>query len=164
AAGALASDHAALATLVAAVSMLATPILFAASERMVMPVLNRREEPDYDVIDATPTPAIVCGFGRVGQIVGRILRMHNIPFTALERDPGQVDVVRRFGNKVYFGDPARPNLLRAAGAEQARLLVAVQDDMEETMRVVEVTKRNFPNLKVMARSRNRRHTHLLMDR
>ncbi|HXT79482.1 MAG TPA: monovalent cation:proton antiporter-2 (CPA2) family protein [Acetobacteraceae bacterium] len=164
AAGALASDHAALATLVAAVSMLATPILFAASERMVMPLLNRREEPDYDVIDATPTPAIVCGFGRVGQIVGRILRMHNIPFTALERDPGQVDVVRRFGNKVYFGDPTREGVLRAAGAEQAKLLVVALDHVEDTLRTIEVAKRHFPDLAIVARARNRRHAHVLMAR
>ena len=66
---------------------------------------------------------IICGFGRFGQIVGRVLRMHGIAFTALERDSGQVEVVRRFGNKVYFGDPTRPDMLRAAGAEQAKLLI-----------------------------------------
>ena len=76
----------------------------------------------------SPTPVIICGFGRFGQIVGRVLRMHGIGFTALERDPGQVEVVRRFGNKVYFGDPTRPDVLRAAGAEQAKLLVVALDD------------------------------------
>ncbi len=161
---ALGQGTADMATLAAALSMAATPLLFAASERFLVPRLEAEPPPDFDPIESSGAPVIICGFGRMGQIVGRVLRMHGIPFTALERDPGQVDVVRRFGNKVYFGDPARPNLLRAAGAEQARLLVAVQDDMEATMRVVEVTKRNFPNLKIMARARNRRHTHLLMDR
>jgi monovalent cation:proton antiporter-2 (CPA2) family protein len=161
---ALGQGTADMATLSAALSMAATPLLFAASERFLVPRLEAEPPPDFDTIESSGAPVIICGFGRMGQIVGRVLRMHGIPFTALERDPGQVDVVRRFGIKVYFGDPARPNLLRAAGAEQARLLVAAQDDMEETMRVVEVTKRNFPNLKVMARARNRRHTHLLMDR
>ena len=85
-------------------------------------------------------------------------------FTALERDLGQVDVVRRFGNKVYFGDPTRPDLLRAAGAEQAKLLVVALDNMEDVLRVVEVAKRSFPHLKIMARARNRRHAYLLMDR
>ncbi|HEY8289613.1 MAG TPA: monovalent cation:proton antiporter-2 (CPA2) family protein, partial [Acetobacteraceae bacterium] len=164
AAGALPADEAALATLVAAVSMLATPLLFAASERVLMPLLSKRVEPEYDTIDATPTPAIVCGFGRMGQIVGRILRMHHIPFTALERDPGQVDVVRRFGNKVYFGDPTRIEVLRAAGAEQAKLLVVALDHVEDALRTVEVAKRNFPNLAIVARARNRRHAHLTMDR
>ena len=162
--GALTHHVAAMATLVAAVSMAATPVLFALSERFLIPYLEAEPEPDFDPIEAASAPVIICGFGRFGQIVGRVLRMHGIPFTALERDPGQVDVVRRFGNKVYFGDPARPNLLRAAGAEQAKLLIVVQDDMENVLRIVDVAKRNFPKLKIFARARNRRHAHLLMDR
>src|SRR5208337_3354110 len=162
--GALAPGAAAMATLVAAASMLATPILFAASEAWLIPRLSRIAAPEYDTIDAAPTPVIICGFGRVGQIVGRILRMHGIAFTALERDQGQVDVVRRFGNKVYFGDPTRADVLRAAGAETAKLLVVALDDMEATLRTVDVAKRNFPGLRILARARNRRHAFLLMDR
>ncbi len=161
AAGALAADRAAMATLVSAASMIATPILFAVSERR----LNQSPpEPVFDTIAADDNPVIVCGFGRVGQIVGRVLRMHDIRFTALERDPGQVDVVRRFGGKVFFGDPARLDVLRAAGAEQAKLLVVVLDHMEDVLRTVEVARRNFPHLKILSRARNRRHAHLLMDR
>jgi CPA2 family monovalent cation:H+ antiporter-2/glutathione-regulated potassium-efflux system protein KefB len=162
--GALDLEHAAMATLVAAVSMAATPVLFALSERLVIPWLKAEPEPDFDTIEAADAPVIICGFGRFGQIVGRVLRMRGIAFTALERDLGQVDVVRRFGNKVYFGDPTRADLLRAAGAEQAKLLVVAQDNMEDVLRVVEVAKRNFPQLKIMARARNRRHAYLLMDR
>jgi monovalent cation:proton antiporter-2 (CPA2) family protein len=163
-AGALGSDSAAMATLAAAVSMAVTPVLFALSERFVIPRLEAEPVPDYDTIEAADAPVIICGFGRFGQIIGRVLRMHGIRFTALERDLGQVDVVRRFGNKVYFGDPTRPDLLRAAGAERAQLLVVALDHMQDTLRVVEVAKRNFPQLKIMARARNRRHAHLLMDR
>jgi monovalent cation:proton antiporter-2 (CPA2) family protein len=162
--GALMPGAAAMATLVAATSMLATPILFSGSERWLIPRLTPVVAPVYDTIDATSAPVIICGFGRVGQIVGRILRMHGIAFTALERDPGQVDVVRRFGNKVYFGDPTRADVLRAAGAETANLLVVALDDMEATLRTVDVAKRNFPELHILARARNRRHAFLLMDR
>ena len=162
--GALAPASAAMATLVAAVSMAATPVLFALSERFVIPRFAAAPVPDYDTIEAANAPVIICGFGRFGQIVGRVLRMHGIAFTALERDLGQVDVVRRFGNKVYYGDPTRPDLLRAAGAEQAKLLIVALDHPEDALRVVEVAKRNFPHLKVMARARNRRHAYLLMDR
>ncbi len=162
--GALASDSAAMATLVAAFSMAATPVLFALSERFLIPRLVVEPEPDFDTIEAADAPVIICGFGRFGQIIGRVLRMHGIAFTALERDLGQVDVVRRFGNKVYFGDPARPDLLRAAGADQARLLIVAQDNMEDVLRIVEVARRNFPHLKIFARARNRRHAYLLMDR
>jgi voltage-gated potassium channel Kch len=153
-----------MATLVAAVSMAATPVLFALSERFVVPRLQTAPPPAYDLINPEANPVIISGFGRFGQIIGRVLRMHGIAFTALERDPGQVDVIRRFGGQVYFGDPTRPDLLRAAGAEQAKLLVVVLDNMEDVLRVVDVAKRHFPNLKIMARARNRRHAHLLMDR
>jgi monovalent cation:proton antiporter-2 (CPA2) family protein len=162
--GALAPDSAAMATLVAAVSMAATPVLFAVSERFVIPRLQAEPEPDFDTIEAADAPVILCGVGRFGQIIARVLRMHGIRFTALERDPGQVDVLRRFGNKVYFGDPTRTDLLRSAGAEQAKLLIVALDNMADVLRVVEVAKRNFPRLKIMARARNRRHAYLLMDR
>jgi glutathione-regulated potassium-efflux system protein KefB len=162
AAHALDQDNASLATLATAASMLATPILFAGSEAM----LRRRHvpEPVYDTIDAGETSVIICGFGRFGQIVGRVLRMYGISFTALERDAGQVEVVRRFGQKVYFGDPTRPDMLRAAGAEQAKLLVVALDDPPAVIRTVEVAKRDFPNLAILARARNRWFAHLLMDR
>jgi len=162
--GALAPDKATLATLVAAVSMAATPVLFALSERFVIPRLNAAPPPKYDAINPEATSVIICGFGRVGQIIGRVLRMHGVNFTALERDPGQVDVVRRFGGQVYFGDPTRPDVLRAAGAERAKLMVVVLDHMEDVLRIVDVVRRNFPKLKIIARARNRRHAFLLMDR
>lgn len=152
------------ATLAIALSMAATPLIFAASERFVVPRLGRVAKPAYDVIQDDGAPVIICGFGRVGQIVGRVLRMRGIAFTALEQDTEQVEVIRRFGSKVYYGNPSRPDLLRAAGAEHARLLVVALDDMEQTLQVVEVARRTFPNLRVLARARNRRHAHLLMDR
>lgn len=162
--GALASGSAAMATLVAAVSMAATPVLFAMSERFVIPRLEAEPAPDFDTIEAADAPVVLCGVGRFGQIIARVLRMHGIKFTALERDPGQVDVLRRFGTKVYFGDPTRPDLLRAAGAEQAQLLIVALDHMQDSLRVVEIAKRNFPQLKILVRVRNRRHAYLMMDR
>jgi len=163
AAGALSQQTANRATLVVAVSMAATPILFSFSERLLAARPDRREKPAYDKIHNHSTPVIICGFGRVGQVVGRILKLRGIAFTALDKDPGQVEVVRRFGNKVYYGDPTRAEVLRAAGAATARLLVVALDNMEEALRVVEMARRTFPQLKIVARARNRRHAHLLMD-
>jgi monovalent cation:proton antiporter-2 (CPA2) family protein len=162
--GAVSGATAEAATLVVALSMVATPLLFATSEAVLLPRLLRTGAPAYDAIADDHAPVIIAGFGRVGQIVGRVLRMQGIRFTALERDPGQVEVVRRFGSKIYFGDPSRPDLLRAAGAEHARVLVVATDGMQETLKVVEVVRRTFPNLFILARARNRRHVHLLMDR
>jgi voltage-gated potassium channel Kch len=115
-------------------------------------------------VDTQDAPVIICGFGRMGQIVGRVLRTQNIAFTALEQDAAQIEVIRRFGTKVYYGDPGRPDLLRAAGAETARLLVVTLADPDDVLRVVDVARRTFPNLRIIARARNRRHAHLLMER
>jgi CPA2 family monovalent cation:H+ antiporter-2/glutathione-regulated potassium-efflux system protein KefB len=81
---------------------------------------------------------------------------------ALDKSQAQVDVVRRFGNKVFFGDPTREEVMRAAGAEQARILVIAVDDMEAALQVAQMIKRKFPHLTIFARARNRRHVHLLM--
>ncbi len=163
--GALAETDAQSAILIVALSMLATPLLFAASERWLIPRLEGPQPPpQYDTIETDATPVIIAGFGRVGQIVGRILRMQRIRFTALERDSGQVDVVRSFNTEVFYGDPARPDVLRAAGAETAKVLVVAIADVEEALRVVEMAKRTFPKLRIISRARNRRHVHLLMDR
>ncbi len=162
--GALAPRLADRANLVVALSMAATPVLFAVMERFIVPRLGARHEPVYDSIAEDTTPIILCGVGRMGQIIARILRMQGITFTALEQDPTQVEVLRRFGSKVYYGNPARPDVLRAAGAETARLLVVALDGMEEGLQVVDIARRTFPHLKILARARNRRHAHLLMDR
>jgi glutathione-regulated potassium-efflux system protein KefB len=161
--GALTGDQARLAMLAVTLSMLATPLLFAAQERWVAPRLGRPKERAFDEIEADGSPVIICGFGRVGQIVGRVLRLRGIPYTALDTDPGQVELVRRFGNKAYFGDPTRAELLRAAGAEDARLIVVALEQVEESLKVVDLVRREFPHLRVLARARNRRHAHLLMD-
>ena len=106
---------------------------------------------------------IIAGFGRVGQIVGRILRMRRISFTALEGSVAQVEVVRRFGNKVYYGDVSRLEVLHAAGAERAEVFVLAMDDVDKSVRTAELVTRHFPHLKIMARARNRQHALRLMD-
>jgi monovalent cation:proton antiporter-2 (CPA2) family protein len=163
AAGALEQAQADMATFAVALSMVVTPLLFAASERFLVPRLTVQKKPVYDVIEDADAPVIICGFGRVGQIVGRVLRMQQIAFTALDEDESQVEVVRRFGTKVFFGNPTRVDVLRAAGAAQARVLVVALDDMDSGMLVVELAKRHFPQLAIYARARNRRHAHRLMD-
>src|SRR3712207_4752319 len=164
--GALAQSEADFATLAIALSMVLSPLLFAASERLLAPRLAPREvAPAYDTIEEEPpAPVVICGFGRVGQIVGRVLHMQGIPFTALDKSSEQIEVVRRFGGKVYFGNPAREDVLRAAGAGRAKLLVVALDDTEEALPLADMAGRHSPRLVVLAGARNRRHAHLLMDR
>lgn len=136
-------------------SMMVTPLLLIARDRITARRVaqNRRE---FDAIDEE-NPVIIAGFGRFGQIVGRVLRMTRVPFTALEIDTTQVDFLRRFGNEIYYGDAARIDLLRAAKADKARLIVVAIDDVEASMRTVETVRRNFPELRIVARARNRSH-------
>lgn len=160
--GALDRSLANIAILVVALSMMLTPVLFAGSEHFVMPRLARRKDQPFDKIEGESAPIIICGFGRFGQIIGRVLAMQRIAFTALDKSQEQVDVVRRFGSKVFFGDPSREEVMRAAGAENARVLIIALDDMETSLSVAQMVKRKFPHLEVFARARNRRHVHLLM--
>ena len=120
-------------------------------------------QPEYDDMDEQHNEVIIAGFGRVGQIVARMLRIVGKPFTALEIDSSQVDVVRRYGNIVHFGDASRLDVLRAAGAEHARIFVLAIDDIGASVRTAEAVVRDFPHLKIIARARNRRHAHHLMD-
>jgi len=148
--------------LAVAVSMMLTPLLYAAVEKLTEKMVSK-PKPEYDQMDDEHNAVIIAGFGRVGQIVGRLLRIANMSFTALEMNPSQVDVVRRFGSKVHFGDASKPELLRAAGAQHAKILVLAIGNTETSLRIAETVSRNFPDLKIVARARNRRHEYKLMD-
>ena len=148
--------------LAVAVSMLLTPFVYLLA-RHVARRMDDSSEPEYDRPDNQHHEVIIAGFGRVGQIVGRLLRIVGKPFTALEIDSSQVNVVRRYGSKVHFGDASRLDLLRAAGADHAKILVLAIDDVTASMKTAETVVRHFPHLKIVARARNRRHAHSLMD-
>jgi glutathione-regulated potassium-efflux system ancillary protein KefC len=149
--------------LVVSLSMAATPLLFMFNEKIIKPRLSARAQPVFDRIDEPGAPVIIAGFGRVGQIIGRLLRVKHIPFTALEISQTQVDFVRKFGGKLYYGDASRVDLLRAAHAEQARIFVLAVDDIKASLKIADTVKRNFPKLEIYARVRNRHHAHMLMD-
>ncbi|MDE0386878.1 MAG: cation:proton antiporter, partial [Defluviicoccus sp.] len=151
-------------TLIVAVtlSMAATPVAFKAGD-WLNARLDREPEPDYERHIEEENRVIVAGFGRVGQIVGRILRLRRIGFTALETSAEQVDFVRRFGNKVYYGDASRVELLRAARADKAVLFVLAIEDVERSLATARTVRRHFPHLTIFARARNRQHAYALMD-
>lgn len=148
--------------LAVALSMLLTPFIYMLDEARIRRA-QAATEPAYDPMPDEHSDVIIAGFGRVGQIVGRLLRIVGRSFTALEIDSSQVDVVRRYGNVVHYGDASRLDVLRAAGAEHAKIFVLAIDDIEASAKTAEAAIRNFPHLKVIARARNRRHAHRLMD-
>jgi glutathione-regulated potassium-efflux system ancillary protein KefC/glutathione-regulated potassium-efflux system protein KefB len=128
-----------------------------------MGLLYHEKDRPFDTMDDTTDHVIIAGFGRFGQIVARILAMHNIPFTALEVNPAQIDFVRRYGAKVYYGDPARLDLLQSARAHCAKVFVLAVDDVEDSVKIATTVKRHFPDLDLIARARNRQHAFWLMD-
>lgn len=152
-----------LLVLVVTLSMALGPLLVLAWDRG----LKRWVAPDpvraFDAMDHEENRVIIAGFGRFGQIIGRILTTRRIPFTALDANQTQVDFVRGFGNKVYYGDATRLDLLRAAGAEQAKVLVLAIDDVDASVRTAEIVRQHFPQLQILARARNRQHAFRLLD-
>ena len=151
-----------LLILAVTLSMMLAPLLLLAEEAVRERWLSPAPAP-YDAIEERDTPVIIAGFGRFGQIVARVLQVRRLPFTALDANQTNVDFVRRFGNKVYYGDASRLDLLRAAGAATARILVLAIDDVEASLRTAVLVREQFPNLKVFARARNRQHAFALMD-
>ncbi len=148
---------------VVTLSMAATPFALAFNDALSRRLRKPRSEEQFDTIDEGDSQVIIAGFGRVGQIVGRILNVKKIPFTALDRNPEQVETVRRFGRKVYYGDASRLDLLRAARTDKAKLFVLAIDDVEASIQTAETVRRHFPLLKIYARARNRFHAYRLMD-
>lgn len=161
--GVVPREQANLLILVVTLSMVLTPLLVNFNEGPLARWLEKRPSPQYDEIEQAENPVILVGFGRFGQIIGRLLAVRGIHFTALESSAAQVDFVRRFGNQVYYGDPTRLEMLRSAGAEHARVIIIAVDNSESTLKLAELCKRHFPHLAIYARARNRQHAHLLMD-
>jgi glutathione-regulated potassium-efflux system ancillary protein KefC/glutathione-regulated potassium-efflux system protein KefB len=152
-----------LLDMVVTVSMILAAPAMTLHDRLLALWSAREVKADYDRIDGPATPVIVAGFGRFGQIVSRVLRMCDIPFTALEANYAQVDFVRRYGNQIYYGDASRLELLHAAKAGEARLFVLAIDDVEASVKTAAIVRRHFPDLDILARARNRVHYFRLRD-
>jgi monovalent cation:proton antiporter-2 (CPA2) family protein len=149
-------------------SMALTPLLLILVSRWLgtAPAKAEKAKPnaqEYDDIAAQQPQVLIAGMGRFGQIVARLLTAQHIPFVALEHSPETVDTLRRFGNIIYYGDPTRPDLLRAAGGANIRLFVVAMDDPDTNIKACRLIRRMYPQAKVLARARNRQHAWRLMD-
>jgi monovalent cation:proton antiporter-2 (CPA2) family protein len=149
---------------VVGLSMGLTPLLMLVNEKFVQPFTGtlEREERPADTIHED-NPVIIAGFGRFGHVVGRLLVAQGVRVTVLDVDSDQVDLLRRLGLEVYYGDACRRELLEAAGAVRAKLLIVAIEDQDRTLRIVEAVKRNFPHLQILARARGRDHAYELLD-
>jgi monovalent cation:proton antiporter-2 (CPA2) family protein len=150
---------------VVALSMMLTPLLMILYDRLVLPRFEASApEREADEIDDNENPVIIVGFGRFGQIVGRLLIANGFQPTILEQSPGQIELLRRFGWKVFYGDASRLDLLHLAGAEQAKLIVVAIDEREKMLQIIDLVHKHFPHLKILARAIDRRHAYELIRR
>ena len=147
--------------LVIGLSMVLTPFLL-----KLLRMADRRKTEDTerpsDTINVSDCEVVIAGFGRMGQITGRILASSSIPFVALDKDAEHVDVVRQFGGEVYFGDAKRLDMLLSAGLDKARLILIAVDSVEDSLQIVGQVKAHFPNVTIIARARDRNHAYRLM--
>ena len=161
--GMISSEQAALLTLSVALSMATTPFLLLIYERILVP-RYAIAEPDPDPIPPQESSVLIAGFGRFGQIVGRLLFANGITATVLDHDPDQIAILRRFGFQIFYGDATRLDLLEAAGIAKAHLLVVALDDVDTNLRLVDVVQEHYPHLTIVARARNVSHLFSLMNR
>jgi glutathione-regulated potassium-efflux system ancillary protein KefC len=147
-----------------AVSMLLTPLLLLAADRFLLPRFAGGERRLPELSDPQAAPVIIAGFGRYGQIVGRLLNTQGIASTVLDHDADMVEAARAFGYTVHYGDATRLDLLRTAGAASARVLVVAVDDKEQSLRIVDLVREHFPKLELVARARDVPHWNALRDR
>ncbi len=155
-AGVLSDDWAGRLTIAVALSMAATPLMLFLLDKLLAWRASATERAP-DTIDETGNPVIIAGFGRFGQIVGRLLFANGIRAIVLDHDPEQIDFLRKFGYKVFYGDATRLDILRAAGAEKACLLINAIDDVDDSLALTDRVRENFPDLPIIARARNVTH-------
>ncbi|GAB3327572.1 monovalent cation:proton antiporter-2 (CPA2) family protein [Larkinella ripae] len=162
--GILAREVVDLMTAVVAISMGLTPVVFLLNEKLLLPRLGTKKVADkeQDTIEEK-NAVIVAGFGRYGNIVGRFLRANNIGTTVLDFDSDRVDTLRKLGMKVYYGDASRYDLLKSAGAAEARLLIIALDSPEKALDLVETAKKHFPHLQLLVRAADRDDAYELLD-
>ncbi|EXU21054.1 proton antiporter-2 family protein [Acinetobacter baumannii 25253_1] len=150
-------------TLIVTLSMVLTPVIYWIMACKIIPLFHKELPPEYDEIPQQDNPIIIAGFGRFGQIIARIARLQHLGFTAIDNNLHQVDFVRRYGGKLYYGDVTQPDLLRSAGIEKAKVFILAIDDVEDSMNVARHLRLNYPNLKLLAPAPDRPHVHLLRD-
>jgi glutathione-regulated potassium-efflux system ancillary protein KefC len=147
-----------------ALSMLLGPLLLLAIDKLVLPRYAKGKSTLAEISEPQSSPVIIAGFGRYGQIIGRLLLAQGIAPTVLDHDADMVESVRSFGYRVFYGDATRLDLLRTAGAASAQILVVAVDDVEQSLAIVDLAKEHFPQLQIVARARDVTHWNALRDR
>ncbi len=148
-----------------AVSMLLSPLLLVAMDKLLLPRYANCNTPELaEISEQQEAPVVIAGFGRYGQIVARMLLAQGTPCTVLDHDAEMVEAARSFGYRVFYGDATRLDLLRTAGAARAKILVVAVDDVDQSLEIVDLAHAHFPQLEIVARARDVTHWNQLRDR
>ena len=161
--GAMQSELANPLILAVALSMAITPLLFIVNEKIIEPRFLRNQQQPMDEIIDDRNPVIILGFGRFGQVIGRLLMANKITPTLIDNNPDQLTRIRRFGYKSYYGDALRVDVLRSAGADHAKLIVLSLANKEIINQAIELIRQEFPHLKIFVRAFDRGHALQLID-
>ncbi len=161
--GAISADLSSQLVVVVALSMVLTPVLMILNDRVIQPRLApRRVARAPDIVDADDSAVIIVGYGRFGQIIGRFLQAGGVSATILDNDPDHLEALRRFGHKAFYGDGSRMDVLHAAGAERAKLIVLAMNDADANVAAAKAVHREFPQARTLARARDRNNAFELM--
>jgi len=161
--GAIPPELASTLTVVVAVSMLITPLLMLVNDRLIQPRFERAPAArSADIVDDTDPAVIIVGYGRFGQILGRLLEASGVKATILDNNPDHLEALRRFGHKAFYGDGSRMDVLHAAGAERAKLIVLAMNDADANVEAAKAIRREFPHVRTLARARDRNNAFDLM--
>jgi glutathione-regulated potassium-efflux system ancillary protein KefC len=146
-------------------SMLLSPLLLVALDKWLLPRYSDGAPVTMEEIsEQQDAKVLICGFGRYGQILGRMLSAQGLKLTVLDHDPDTIESLREFGFRVFYGDATRLDLLRTAGAGTAKVLVVAVDGVEQSLAIVDMAREHFPNARIIARARNVGHLYQLLDR
>jgi glutathione-regulated potassium-efflux system ancillary protein KefC len=143
--------------IVVALSMLITPVLFIINEHIIQPRLNDASKLDNDDFEENGHPVIIAGFGRFGQVLGRFLNANGVKLTIIDNNPHNVQYLKKFGYKVYYGDITRKDMLDAAGASEAKALVVAMGEQHNVDKLVDLTQKHYPHLKLIVRAEDVAH-------
>ena len=147
-----------LLLLIVALSMALSPLLLIFNEKALSPILTRRQNKiEYDDVETSDNPIIIAGFGRFGLVIGRLLIANKYKVTIIDHNPANIEVLRKFGFKLYYGDVTRPQVIEQAGIKHAKIVILSMAEYDEALKVADYLKKNYPHVKILARAKDVYH-------
>ncbi|KAF0237038.1 MAG: glutathione-regulated potassium-efflux system ancillary protein [Prolixibacteraceae bacterium] len=147
-----------LMLLMVTLSMAISPLLLIFNEKALSPIMTRKQnKTEFDLVESSDNPVIIAGFGRFGLVIGRLLLANNYKVTIIDSNPANVEILRKFGFKLFYGDVTRPQVIEQAGIKHAKLVILSMAEYDEALQVADYLKKNYPYVKILARAKDIYH-------